>query len=647
MGLEHDVGTPGSSGRRYRDYLKRRKSAIREGNLNEITSSPKKPRRTRTAIALFKAFLELLGSHRATLVAALATLSVATVINLALPASTKIALDYILTDNPGPSGIPAWLGLPTDKMQLLIILSGVMIAITVTSVIVGMWGRWQATRITQRLRAGLRRRAFEQGVRLPLHRVYDLRSGGAASVMREDAGGTADLLFSMIYNPWRAIIQLTGTLIILAAVDWLLLIGALALIPILFITHRTWISRLRPVYRDIRKTRTTIDAHATEAFGGMRVVRGFNRQQGEAARFTRDNHFMARQEILAWWWSRGIEIAWMLMIPIASTCVLLYGGWRVIQGQLTIGDVMMFSAYLLMLLGPLEALASSATAVQNNLAGFDRVLDLLAEKREFDDTPATRTVSRATARGDFALENVTFTYPKRSEPALVDVSLQVDAGETIALVGPSGAGKTTLCNLIARFFDPSSGRILFDGTDLTDIQVDSYRALLGIVEQDVFLFDGTVAENIAYARRDATFDEVQAAAANANADAFIESFDHGYDTLIGERGVRLSGGQKQRIAVARAILADPIVLILDEATSNLDSESELLIQRSLEKLMQDRTSFVIAHRLSTIRHADRIVVIEDGRLTEYGTHDDLVASGGKYADLLRLQLEGVGVPRLA
>ena len=296
-----------------------------------------------------------------------------------------------------------------------------------------------------------------------------------------------------------------------------------------------------------------------------------------------------------------------------------------------------------MLLGPLEALASSATAVQNNLAGFDRVLDLLDENREFAETTPTTIASRATARGEFTLEGVTFTYPRRSEPALRDVSLHIDAGETIALVGPSGAGKTTLCNLIARFFDPSEGRILFDGVDLKDINVDSYRSLLGIVEQDVFLFDGTVAENIAYARRDATMDEVRAAAAAANADAFIESFDHGYETLIGERGVRLSGGQKQRIAVARAILADPIVLVLDEATSNLDSESELLIQRSLEKLMRGRTSFVIAHRLSTIRHADRIVVIEDGRVTEYGTHEDLVTSGGKYADLLRLQLEGVGV----
>jgi ATP-binding cassette subfamily B protein/subfamily B ATP-binding cassette protein MsbA len=636
---------PFTSSRRYADYLRRRRAAIREGNHQELESEHRKPRRTRSALTLFRAFLDQLRGQRLTLIAALTTLTFATVIGLAMPASTKIALDYILTDNPGPSGIPESLGLPRDHMTLLWILSAAMLGVTILNVTLGMWGRWQTTRLTQRLRAGLRRRAFEQGVRLPLHRVYELRSGGAASIMREDAGGTADLLFSMVYNPWRAIIQLIGTLIILAAVDWLLLLGAIALLPILWLTHRTWIARLRPVYRDIRRTRTGIDSHATESFGGMRVVRGFNRQQGEAARFTRDNHFMARQEILAWWWSRGIEIAWMLMIPVASAAVLLYGGWRVVQGSLTIGDVMMFSAYLLMLLGPLEALASSATAVQNNLAGFDRVLDLLAEKREFADSEPKHALSRATARGEFDIENLTFTYPRRKEPALVDVSLHVEAGETIALVGPSGAGKTTLCNLIARFFDPSEGRILFDAVDLKDIDVNSYRSLLGIVEQDVFLFDGTVAENIAYARRDASMEDIRAAARAANADEFIESFDDGYDTRIGERGVRLSGGQKQRIAVARAILADPIVLILDEATSNLDSESELLIQRSLRELMRNRTSFVIAHRLSTIRHADRIVVIEDGRVTEYGTHEDLVTTGGKYADLLRLQLEGAGAPK--
>ncbi|MBZ0173447.1 MAG: ABC transporter ATP-binding protein/permease, partial [Phycisphaerales bacterium] len=523
-------------------------------------------------------------------------------------------------------------------------------------------------------------------VHLPLHRVSDLKAGGVASILREDAGNAGELLFSMIYNPWRAVIQLIGTLAILTWVDWRLLLGALVFIPIVWISHRTWIERIRPVHRDVRRTRQGIDAQATESFGGIRVVRGFHRTDAEAGRFTRDNHLMLRQELLAWWWSRLLEIAWQVLIPLASAGVLIYGGWRVLENDLTIGDLMAFTAYVLMLLGPLEALVATAAQIQSQLAGFDRTLDLFDEPREFEHggperaatlrerssiSPGTapsrpRLVGASTGalhRGDvlgcITLDNVSFRYPRshtvrplgggHHEPnpdvaplpaVLEDISLEAAPGETIALVGPSGSGKTTLCNLIARFYDPTSGRVLLDGVDLRDLDVDSYRRLLGIVEQDVFLFDGTVAENIAYARRQATDDDIAAAAETANAHGFITELEEGYDTLIGERGVRLSGGQKQRLAIARAVLADPKILILDEATSNLDSESERLIQASLNGLMRDRTSFVIAHRLSTIRHADRIVVLERGRVVETGTHTELVEHSGRYADLLHLQIEG-------
>ncbi len=424
----------------------------------------------------------------------------------------------------------------------------------------------------------------------------------------------------------------------MAWVDWTLLLGALVLLPTVYLTHRAWINNIRPQFRVIRKQREQIDAGATESFAGMRIVRAFSRQKREAARFTTENNLMARQELYAWWWMRGVETVWEVLIPVASAGLLFFGGMRVLAGHMTVGDLMMFLVYLLMLLEPLATLASSATQFQNSLSGLDRVLDLLGELREMPSTPDSVKADRHSIVGDIAIEHVTFTYPGADQPALSDVCLSVAAGQTIALVGPSGAGKTTLSNLVARFYDPSIGRVTLDGRDLRDYDVESFRTLLGIVEQDVFLFDGTIAQNIAYARRDATSGDIRAAATAANATEFIDRMTHGMQTVIGERGVRLSGGQRQRLAIARAILADPKLLILDEATSNLDTDSERLIQQSLANLMRGRTSFVIAHRLSTIARADLIVVVENGRISQTGTHSELMSRGGKYRTMVEQQI---------
>lgn len=626
--------------RAYRDGLRRREvEAKGDRSVGGVNPKRKKPR---SFVALFAAFWALLRGRRRILALGLATLSISTVLALAVPSSTKVVIDYVLTDNPGPSGLPDWSWLPRDRGALLFLIAMAMVGVTAVSIVIGMVGRWQVTRLTKILQLSLRRRAFEHAVRLPLHRIQQIKSGGLASIIREDAGGAAELLFSLIYNPWRAVVQLTGTLLILAWVDWKLLVGSLLLIPTVWISHKTWIARIRPVYLDIRKGRSAIDAHATEAFGGIRIVRGFARQHGEAARFARGNHLMARQEILAWWWSRAVDVAWQILIPGASAGLLMYGGSRVIGQTLTIGDLMMFSTYLLMLLSPLEAIVSSATNVQSQLAGLERTLDLFEEPREFEGGGGGGLVqvARGTTRGGITLRDVSFAYPGQSQRVIDRVSIEIAPGETIALVGASGSGKTTLTNLIARFFDPSEGVVLLDGVDLREIDVASYRRLLGIVEQEVFLFDGTIAENIAYAERGASQERIVRAARIANAHEFIVALERGYETLIGERGVRLSGGQKQRIALARAVLSDPRILILDEATSNLDSESEHAIQRSLGEVLKGRTTIVIAHRLSTIRNASRIAVLEKGRIVELGTHAALADSGGRYSDLLRMQSLG-------
>jgi ATP-binding cassette subfamily B protein/subfamily B ATP-binding cassette protein MsbA len=645
-----------SSKQRYLDYLAKRQRIAHdlpvEGQ-HAAASHADRRKRSRSFWTLLREFWGLLHGRRRYVTLAVGTVTVSTLLGLIPAATTKVVFDYILHPNPpGPdiAGLRRWLHLPesaqipTDAMTLLWITGAVLLGVAIIGSLVQIWGRWHMTRLTKLLQASVRRRVFDHAVQLPLHRVYQIKSGGVASILREDAGGAAELLFSLLYNPWKAIVQLTGTLIILALVDWRLLLGGLLVIPAAYFSQKTWIARIRPVFTDIRSSRTAIDAHAAEAFGGMRVVRGFARERGEAARFLRGNHLMARQEMLAWWWSRILEIVWMLLLPLASTGVLIYGGWRVIHGTLTIGDVMMFSVYLLMLLGPLESLTNSATTIQNQLAGFDRVLNLLAEPVELGREKAARpgekgiVLRTAEVRGRVTFRDVTFAYPGYTQSVLEDVSLDVPPGTTVALVGRSGAGKTTLCNLVARFYDATAGEILLDGTDIRTIDVASYRRLLGIVEQDVFLFDGTVAENIGYARRGASMDQIRAAAAAAHAAEFIEMLERGYATVIGERGVRLSGGQKQRIAIARALLADPRILILDEATSNLDTESEMLIQQSLVDLMRGRTCFVIAHRLSTIRHADRIVVLDHGRIVEMGRHEELLESGGRYAAMLELQL---------
>jgi ATP-binding cassette, subfamily B, bacterial len=614
---------------------------------------------------LFREFWKLLAGFRGSLYLGLATLTVSTLLSLVPPLGTKLAIDSALTDPPRP--LPEWLvpwvgglgigGLGVSdsgsgepgRFALLVWITVVVVVVTCVRIAFHLWGRWACTKAVNQVQTSIRQRVFTHMLNMPLHQVQQLKSGGSASLLREDAGGIADLIFSMIYNPWQAIVQLLGSFLVLVLVDWRLLAAGLLLLPVVYFTHRTWIHRIRPLFRDIRSTRQRIDSNATETFSGIRVVRTFARQQSETRRYVRGNHFAVRQTLLVWWRTRMIELVWEVLIPLASTILLLYGGWQILQGELTLGDLMMFLVYLAMLLGPIATLTGSAVQFQNNLAGLDRILDLLSTETEVGhiersrvaagETTLLRSVDRGQVRGEIVFESVSFRYPESDKRVLEGISFHASAGETVAIVGRSGAGKTTLCNLVARFFEPESGTIRLDGVPVRGIDLHSYRQLLGMVEQDVFLFDGSIAENIAYGRRHASREEIEHAARAAAAHEFISQSPKAYDTLIGERGFKLSGGQRQRIAIARAILADPKILILDEATSNLDSESEQLIQQSLARLLKHRTSFVIAHRLSTIKNADQILVMDAGAIVQRGTHETLLATPGIYQQMVRLQTE--------
>ncbi|MFT3787587.1 MAG: ABC transporter ATP-binding protein [Tepidisphaeraceae bacterium] len=523
----------------------------------------------------------------------------------------------------------------TAKHELAII-GGVWLVVLLLARAVGV-SRWYGTlTLNNQLTARMRKRVHRRLMHLSIARIHDLKTGKIVSRLSNDVGQSMGLLQQGLLSPLAALVRLVMTMTILYTINWRLALAASAILPPVLWVSLMWTKRVRPIFKSAGEDRNETDARMTETFSGIRVVRSFRREAKEMRDASIGFHTVIRKNLYAHRVSVVVDTFWELLIPVTTLAIIFIGGNLVLAAHptTTVGQIVSFNAYTGMLLWPMWQIVQSLNQTQQALAAMERVFEVFDMPLERID-PENSIEAPIEVNG-IQLDHLTFEY-REGKPVLEDINVTVPGGSVVALVGRSGAGKTTLTDLIARFYEPTSGAIRINGIDARQIKLDSYRSMLAVVQQETFLFDGTVRENIAYGRRSAPEDEVIAAAKRANAHAFISELPDGYNTIIGERGVKLSGGQRQRLSIARAILADPRILVLDEATSNLDTESEQLIQNALKELYKSRTTFVIAHRLSTVTHADLILVLERGKVVEQGTHLELMARRGTYAEMVDRQ----------
>jgi ABC-type multidrug transport system fused ATPase/permease subunit len=538
---------------------------------------------------------------------------------LVLPASTKFLVDNVIGKR---------------QIRLLAPLALAIVAATAIQGITSFTLTQLLSKAAQRMIAELRKQVQAHIGRLSISFHDANKTGTLVSRIMSDVEGLRNLMGTGLVELVGSLMTASFALVVLLRISVFMTTVASAILLAFALGLNRAIGTIRPIFRARSKLNAEVSGRLTESLGGVRVVKGYHAEGREEEVFAGGVQRLLDNILKTLTATSVMSLSSTVLFGIVSSLILYLGTRRIVAGTMTLGTFLTYVAFLAMLVAPVSQIVSIGTQLTEGMAGLERTRDILAESPEEQDPKRTVSIGKIVGEVDF--ENVDFTYTEGKQ-VLYDVNFRARPGSVTALVGPSGAGKSTIIGLIAAFYAPVSGRVLVDGIDLSTVRLSSYRTQLGVVLQETFLFDGTIRENVSFSRPGASEEEMKAACRIARVDEFAESFEQGYDTLVGERGVKLSGGQRQRISIARAILADPRILILDEATSSLDSESEALIQQGLSYLMQGRTTFVIAHRLSTIRRAHQILVMEAGRIIERGTHESLYAAGGRYFELYTRQ----------
>ena len=570
----------------------------------------------RSALPLLK---ELVRPRRRLLSFGMALTLIKSVAGLALPASTKYLVDNVMLKH---------------QVRLLTPLVLAVLAATIIQGVTSFTLTQLLSKEGQRLIAQLRRRVQEHVGRLPVA-YYDANKAGVlVSRIMTDVEGVRNLIGTGLVEFLGGVLTALLSLIILLRTSALLTSTSLLFIAAFSLVLNKAFTRIRPIFRERGKITAEVTGRLTESLAGVRVVKGYHAEAQEARVFAGGVQRLLENVFRSLTAISLMSLSATVLMGVVGAVVMFLGSRQVFAGTLTLGEFTMFTAFLAFLVAPVFQVVGIGTQLTEALAGLDRTQEVLHEKPEDEDTRRNRSIG--SIQGVVSFQHVTFAYDE-AKPVLHDVSFESRPGTATALVGPSGSGKSTIISLIAAFHAPTEGVVQVDGTDLSTVRLNAYRTQLGVVLQDTFLFDGTIRENVAFSRPGASEEEILEACRIAHVDEFAERFDKQYDTIVGERGVKLSGGQRQRVSIARAILANPRILILDEATSSLDSESEAAIQAGLAYLMEGRTTFVIAHRLSTIRRAEQILVVEQGRIVERGTHQSLYDLGGRYYDLYTRQ----------